>query len=335
VVIREEVFTMVAIGFVGCGGIAQRHINCLKQIPDVKIEAFCDIDLNRAKSASSLIQGSRVYQDVSNMLRTEKLDAVYVCVPPFAHGFEQLIIEEGINLFIEKPISLTLELAEKLNSAILKAGIINSVGYMWRYLDTTELAMHVLKQNGPIGMIIGQYHDPYWFPPGHWWIDKTKSGGQVVEQSTHVFDLMRYIAGEVHRVYAELDKLLLDDIPGFNVEDVSVVCLRFKSGAVGVVTSTCASRKTITGTKIKFFAKNVVAELGGHAGYAKLYWNDRVEEIESKIDPYLEENKIFIEAIKTGNTSCIKSTYSDALKTLRVTILANRSSEEKRPYQID
>jgi predicted dehydrogenase len=325
---------VVSIGFIGCGGIAQQHMSCLRQIPEAKIVAFCDIDINRAKMAASSIQGSRAYQDISEMLRAEKLDAVYVCVPPFAHGFEKLIVEKDVNIFVEKPIALTLELAKDIDSAITKAGVVNSVGYMWRYLDTTELAIQTLEKNGPIGMVIGQYHDPYWFPPNHWWIEKAKSGGQVVEQSTHIFDLARYVAGEVSRVYGELDTLLLKDVPGFNVEDVSIVCMKFKSGAVGVVTSTCASRKTFTGTKISFLAKNVVAELGGHAGYAKIYWNDRVEEVNAKVDPYLEEDRVFVEAVRTGNTSGIRSPYHDALETLKVTILANRSSEEKRPFLV-
>jgi len=326
---------MVSIGFVGSGGIAREHMNCLQKVPDAKIAAFCDIDLKRAKEAASSIQGASAYQDVSEMVRAEKLDAIYVCVPPFSHGFEPSLIERGLHLFIEKPITLTLELAKKIELAISKAGIINSVGYMWRYLDTTDLAMKVLRENGPIGMVMGQYHDPYWFPPGHWWIDKSKSGGQVIEQSTHVFDLARYVAGDVSRVYAELDTLLLKDVPGFNVEDVSVVCLRFKDGAVGVVTSTCASRKTFTGSALRFIAKDVAVELGGHAHYAKVYWDDKVDKIDSNVHPYLEEDRVFVEAVKTGDASNIKSPYSDAMKTLEVTILANRSSKDKKPFSLN
>jgi len=322
----------VSIGFVGSGGIAREHMRCLQKVPDAKIAAFCDIDINRARDAASSIQGARAYGEVSKMVGAEKLDAIYVCVPPFSHGFEPSLIERGFHLFIEKPIALTLELAKMIEGAIAKAGIINSVGYMWRYLDTTDLAIRTLRENGPIGMVIGQYHDPYWFPPGHWWIDKAKSGGQVIEQSTHVFDLARYIAGDVSRVYAELDTLLLNGVPGFNVEDVSVVCLRFEDGAVGVVTSTCASRKTFTGTALRFIAKNVAIELGGHAHYAKVFWDDKVDQIDSKVDPYLEEDKAFVEAVKTGNANGIKSPYSDAMKTLEVTILANRASYEKRPH---
>lgn len=323
---------VVSIGFVGSGGIARTHMDSLQKIPDAKIVAFCDVDLNRAKAAASSFQGARAYKDVSEMVKMEKLDGIYVCVPPFAHGFELQLIEKGIHLFIEKPIALTMEVAKEIDTAIAKAGVINSVGYMWRYLDTTDIALKALKENGPIGMVMGQYHDPYWFPPDHWWIDKSKGGGQVIEQSTHVFDLARYIAGDVSRVYAELDTLLLKDVKGFNVEDVSVVSLRFKDGAVGVVTSTCASRNTFTGTALKFLAKNVAAELGGHAGNVKLYWTDRIEELRSKVNPYHEEDKTFIEAVKTGNVTKIKSQYNDALKTLEVTILANRSSREKRPF---
>ncbi|MBO3802869.1 MAG: Gfo/Idh/MocA family oxidoreductase [Candidatus Brockarchaeota archaeon] len=326
---------MVAIGIVGCGGIAQQHLSCLKQIPEAKVAAFCDIDLGRAKAMASSVHGSRAYKDVSEMLGAEKLDAVYVCVPPFAHGFEKLVVERGLHIFVEKPIALSLEMAKEIEAAIARAGVVNSVGYMWRYLDTTELAIKTLERNGPIGLVLGQYHDPYWFPPGHWWISKSKGGGQVVEQSTHVFDLVRYVAGDVSRVYGELGTLLLNEVPGFDVEDVSVVSLRFKSGAVGVVTSTCASRKTFTGTKVSFLAKNVAAELGGHAGYAKIYWDDRVEEAKANVDPYLEEDRVFVEAVRTGDASGVKSPYSDALETLKVTIFANKSSEDRRPYQVD
>jgi predicted dehydrogenase len=323
---------VVSIGFVGSGGIAGTHVNRLRKIPEAKMVAFCDVDAKRSKEVASSVQGAKAYSDVSEMLKAEKLDAVYVCVPPFAHGFEPLIAERGLNLFIEKPVALTLDLARRIDAAITKAGVINGVGYMWRYLDTTALAIKALKENGPIGMVTGQYHDPYWFPPGHWWIDKAKGGGQVIEQSTHVFDLARYVAGDVSRVYAELDTLLLKDVPGLSVEDVSIVCLKFKSGAIGVVTSTCASRNTFTGSALRFLAKNVVAELGGHAGHAKLYWTDKIEEIRSKVDPYLEEDKVFVQAVKTGNADKIRSPYSDALKTLEVTVLANRSSRDKRAY---
>jgi len=187
-----------------------------------------------------------------------------------------------------------------------------------------------LEENGPVGMVEGLYIDPYWFPPDHWWIDKAKSGGQVIEQSTHVFDLARYLVGDVIRVYAELDTRVLTDVPGFKTEDVSLVTLKFKNGAVGVVLSTCASRRTFTGTSLKVLAKNVVVEHGCHSGTLRIYLDQEVREVKPTVDSYLEEDRVFVNAVATGDGSAIKSPYSDAIKTLEVTIAANEASRKDR-----
>jgi len=324
----------VNLGFVGCGGIATAHVKRLTGIPDAKIVACYDVVPQKAEDMAKSV-GAKAYSNLKEMFDKERLDAVYVCVPPFAHGFEPEIAERGINLFVEKPVALTIEAAEKIGKAISNAGVLSSVGYMWRYLDTTNLAKHLLEENGPVGLVEGSYIDPYWFPPGHWWIDKEKSGGQIVEQSTHVFDLARYLVGDVARVYAELDTLLLTDVSGFKTEDVSIVTLKFKGGAIGVVLSTCASRRTFTGWGLKMIAKNVVVEHGGHSGILKVYYDKEVREEKPQVDPYYEEDKTFIDAVARGDGSAIKSPYHDGVKTLEVTIAANMASRENRVITIN
>jgi len=332
--LEESSKLVVKVGFVGCGGIAHAHMKRLSKIPEAKIVAFYDVVFEKAKDAAKSV-GAKAYSDLQEMLDKEELDAVYVCVPPFAHGFEPEIVERGINLFVEKPVALAMEVARKVERTIKEAGVLSSVGYMWRYLDTTALAKKVLEENEPIGLVEGLYIDPYWFPPGHWWIDKKKSGGQIIEQSTHVFDLARYLVGEIIRVYAELDTRLLTDVPDFKTEDVSLVTLKFKNGAIGVILSTCASRKTFTETSLKIIAKNVVVEHGGHAGTLKIYRDNEIREIKPTVDPYLEEDRTFINAVATGDGSGIKSPYSDAIKTLEVTIAANEAAERGKVILIN
>ena len=324
---------IVKVGFVGCGGIAHTHMERLRKIREARMVAFYDIVPEKAREAAKSV-GARAYPSLQEMLDKEELDAVYVCVPPFAHGFESEIVERGINIFVEKPVALSMDIAKNIESAIRRAGVLSSVGYMWRYFDTTALAKKVLEENGPVGMVEGLYIDPFWFPPGHWWIDKKKSGGQIIEQSTHVFDLARYLVGDVTRVYAELDTLLLTDVPGFKTEDVSLVTLKFKSGAIGVILSTCASRKTFTGTGLKIIAKKAVVEHGGHTGTLRIYRDDEVREIRTAVDSYLEEDRTFIKAVATGDGSEIRSPYSDAVKTLEVTIAANKAAENGRVVAI-
>ena len=55
---------------------------------------------------------------------------------------------------------------------------------------------------------------------------------------------------------------------------------------------------------------------------------NKVEEYKEEANPYLEENRIFLQAVQTGDPSNILSTYQDALKTHRVTVAANQSAIE-------
>jgi predicted dehydrogenase len=319
----------VNVGIVGCGGIANRHMGSLSRMPEAKMVAFCDIDYGRAK-ASADRYGGRAYGDYRDMLARERLDAIFVCVPPFARGFEVEFVERGINLFVEKPVALNLEVASRIEKAIAKAGVINSVGYMWRYYDTTDRAREAIEGNGPMGFLEGHYVDPFWFPSGHWWLRKERGGGQVVEQATHVFDLTRYFAGDVERVYTEMDRRIVTWVPEMNVEDIAITTLRFRNGAIGVIVNTCASKRTLSYTELRIFSKDVVVEHGCHRGYVKLYTDLEVREFRPSVDPYMEEAKVFLNAVMKGDQSGIRSSFKDAVKTLQVTLAANEAALEKK-----
>jgi len=242
-----------------------------------------------------------------------------------------LAIEKGIHAFFEKPVALTADRAKEIEREVRRSGIIDSVGYVWRYLDVTDLGLKQIQEFGPVSMVIGQYVDPFWFSKGHWWLYKDKGGGQVVEQTTHVFDLIRFLVGDVTRIYAEIDNLLIKQtVPEMTSEDTSIVLLRFKSGGMGVVFSTCASRNTFSGTSVKMIAKEVALEHGAHSKYLKIYRTNAIEEYRSQVDPYLEEDKVFIEAVRTGDASKIRSRFTDGVKTLELTLAANEAAAQKK-----
>ncbi len=95
------------LGFIGAGGIAERHTKVLLEFPDVSIAAFADPSLERAQELAALA-GAKAYADYRQMLDREQLDALYICVPPFAHGeIEQAAIERGLPFFVEKPLEVS------------------------------------------------------------------------------------------------------------------------------------------------------------------------------------------------------------------------------------
>ncbi|MCD6538159.1 hypothetical protein J7L18_06065 [Candidatus Bathyarchaeota archaeon] len=70
-----------------------------------------------------------------------------------------------------------------------------------------------------------------------------------------------------------------------------------------------------------------VVEHGGHSGTLKIYRDEEVREIRPTVDSYLED-RTFIRAVATRDGSEIRSPYSDAVKTLGVTIAANKAAEK-------
>jgi len=226
------------IGFIGCGGIASAHASRLATFEDVELVAFSDVNEGRARQMAGRY-GGKHYGDWRKMLEKEELDIVFICIPPFAHQDEVMIAaENGISIYIEKPIALDMRLAKDMVRAVEKNGVKSQVGYQFRFSFAGEKAKRMIEEGvlGRIGLVEGNY----WcrFIRTDWWIDKTKSGGQLVEQSTHLVDILRWMCGEVEKVYAEMDRLFYTDVAGMTIEDTSGVVFRFKSGAIGVFSAT-------------------------------------------------------------------------------------------------
>lgn len=323
--------TDLRIGFIGCGGIALHHLNQLISL-GVKPVAFCDVDEARASSFAQRVGGGAIYTDYRDMFRKERLDAVWICIPPFAHKDEvTMAAEANINVFIEKPIALDIATAKSMVVSVRKYGIKSWVGYHWRQYDGIQRVRTVLmKEGGRIGLVEGYWWG--WVPStiGGWWIRRDMSGGQVVEQTTHIFDLARFLCGEVETVYTEMDTILHTDIPNFTIEDVGVFTLRFTNGAVGVISNTSAAQPTGGAVGLKVVAKNLQLEISSQS--ARIYRGMELTEIRHSVNPYLEEDRKFLKSIVENTDTEVP--IEEGLKTLAVTLAAVESWRRKTPVKV-
>jgi predicted dehydrogenase len=310
------------VGFLGTGGIARTHLNALSQLEEAEVVALCDVVEERAVTAAKQFD-ALAFTDHRKMLDEVKMDALFVCLPPFAHTDGEIIAaEKGIHLFVEKPVALTMDKAEEINQAISKAGVISSVGYHWRYAETTKMAMQLLE-----GKEIAAVHG-YWLggmPRVEWWRVKEKSGGQMVEQTTHIFDLARHFVGDAQSVYALGFKGILGKkVENHNVEDASIALIRFKNGLIGQISSTdVITQGGLTGLHI--FCAGLTLQIKTSA--LTIQEAGKTTEISQKHNCYFAEDSTFLEAIKTKDASKILSPYSNAVKTLSLTLGANKSLE--------
>jgi myo-inositol 2-dehydrogenase/D-chiro-inositol 1-dehydrogenase len=313
--------TTVRIGFFGVGGIAQHHLNHLKEIPEAQIAALCDINEERVKTTAAAF-GAVAYTDSAKMLAETKLDALYVCVPPHAHGdIEIRAAQKGLHLFVEKPVNLYIDQARKAADAIRKAGVMSQVGYSLRYLGSAMRLKEFLKDKE-----VGSAHCFRWggLPGVPWWRRYDQGGGQLVEMTTHQVDLLRWVMGEVEAVSASYSfKRIFKDQPEVTVPDSQAVLLHFKSGASATINTICATGKTGMNT-VDIAIKD-----------AKVNWKHDTLTIDP-VDSYpappapAETPSIdasFVRAIMSGNAAMLRSPYEDGLKTAAVTLAANRSAE--------
>jgi len=328
------------VGFVGCGGIAESHLKGLVNNPDVAIVGFCDINLERAKEmATRYGTEGKVFERAKDMFDALQLDAVYFCLPPFAHGAELEAVKRGIPFFVEKPINLYLERAMRIAEAIKKKKLLTSVGYMNRYRKGVQMVRDLAKEDQPILLLGGWIGGTPKSKGGaiwSWWIRKEKSGGQFLEQVTHTVDLARFICGEVSEVHAFAAKGLNIEAPQeYNIEDASVVNLKFKNGAIGNLWASCSANGGGGGVNLNIYANNMTALFTGWEHSLRLLRKDREpEEIKGEPDIFAIEDDAFIKAVRENDPSRILCQYADGLKTLEITVAANQSMKTKQPVKL-
>ncbi|MGC4760298.1 Gfo/Idh/MocA family protein [Micromonospora trifolii] len=222
------------VGLVGAGGVAQRHARVLAGFDDVELVGVTDV-APEAASALAAQHGGRACADVTELLAAD-LDAVYVCVPPFAHGpAEEAVIEAGVPMFVEKPVAVDLSTAERIADLVARRGLRTAVGHHWRYLSVLDQARDLLADR-PVRMVSGAWLDKV--PPVAWWSRRDRSGGPVVEQAAHVLDLIRVLAGEVTEVTA-YGNGTPPPVDGADIDSVTTAALRFADGAVGTLSAAC------------------------------------------------------------------------------------------------
>jgi len=222
------------VGMIGAGGVAQRHARVLSGLPNVQLVAVTDV-LPAAASRLAEEHGTRAVPDVAAVL-AERPDAVYVCVPPFAHGpAEDAVLTAGVPLFVEKPIAINMDIAHEIAALVSAQGVRTAVGHHWRYLAAADRARELLAGR-QVRLVAGALLDKV--PPVAWWPRRDRSGGPVVEQAAHVLDLIRYLAGEVIEV-AAAGNGTPPPVDGADVDGATAATLRFANGAVGTLAATC------------------------------------------------------------------------------------------------
>jgi predicted dehydrogenase len=323
----------VRVGFVGAGGIARAHAEALAKVPDAEIVAVTDVDESAAKSFGEKYE-SRVFASAEEMATHAGLDALFLLVPPFARGEgERAALKNNLPFLIEKPVGLDMGFLNEVASEVAARKLITSVGYMNRYRKGVLLAKKLLTEEPGI-MAYGGWWGGTPNRPGHWWPDKTKSGGQLHEQVTHTVDLARFFFGEAVEVYAAGAHGFVKDIPGYSMDDAASVTFRFEHGAIATIMASVTTNVG-GGVFLNVHSMNRTFRFREWEHSLTLLEKDKeTVEFAGEPDIFAIEDAAFIEAVRRGDPSPIRSDYADGVKSAHLSLAANESMESGKVVEI-
>ncbi len=221
----------VRLGLIGMGMIGKLHAETMSRMKDVEFVAACDLLERHRQTAEEL--GAKFYLSYREMIGEEKLDGVVVAVPNESHlDVGAACAQRGLHLLMEKPIAGDLESADHLIQAAADHKVHLMVGHHRRHNPLIEELRRVVRR-GEIGKLVGVtvlwalYKPRDYFQGAFAW--RTQPGGGPIRINLiHEIDNIRYICGEITRLYAEVS----NSARQFQVEDTVSISLRIAGGAV-------------------------------------------------------------------------------------------------------
>ena len=190
---------MIKAAIIGLGKMGLSHHAIVNAHPDIEVQAVCDTT-GYVLDVLSKYTGVKTYTDYRKMLAELPLDCVFVATPSKHHAqIVGLALERGLHVFCEKPFGLSPEIAYGLADTAERNGLVNQVGYHYRFVATFNEAKRILD-SGAIGALhharIEAYGPVVLRPKGSTWRSQiSEGGGCLYDYACHAIDLANYLVG--------------------------------------------------------------------------------------------------------------------------------------------
>lgn len=317
-------------GFVGAGRMADLHARCLADVDGCEVAGFVDVDADRAAAAREAHDADFAATTLEPHLH--ELDAVWVTTPPFAHREPAAAaLAADVGVYLEKPLAVDPGDARAVADAAAASDAPCTVGYHYRE-ESVVRTLRELRTEGRLGeplSFAGTWWG--WIGPLPWWKDASRSGGQTVEQATHLYDLARTVLGEPVRVSAVADTLAFADDPEMTGEDVASASVRFERG-VGSFTTTCAAHDYTVRAELLFSEATVRMpsfkrlEVHYEEDPVETYaFDDEGDYLHPPNPAYRRLDRKFVDAVRDGGEGPV--TAADARRTYELTRAVCRAAE--------
>ena len=325
---------MVRLAVVGTGWQGQGHLNTMKEINEIEVVGVCDLNEELLAKAVNKF-GVKGFQNYVEMLDETHPDGIIICTPPEVREFlVREAAERGIHCFIEKPPAKNLEMAKKVDEILDRTGVINSVGFMYRYSSAVQKTKELIAGRRVAlvrsAMLDGLALRPNW---PRWFFDKERSGGPAFDQAIHIFDLSRYLLGEVDQVTGYQDNLIVPKGEDFTIEDSFSLTMKYTNGILQNHTHTWSYPGVVTQIELISDELHVTLDLANGKVSGKVDEQEILFEAKDEA-LYRLELEAFSKAISERNPDFVLSTYKDSICSLTVALKSVEALESNLKLNI-
>jgi len=226
----------IGIAIIGCGGIAQAHLESLGEIDDFRIVATVDVIEERAKEYASKYKAERYYTSIDEALEDPEVEAVSICLPHYLHSpVAVAAAKAGKHILVEKPMAISLKEADEMIKAADENDVTLMVEQTLRFRNCNILTKKLIRE-GRIGKVCNVIRRRLSFSksfPSEWSRRPEQSGGWVLYgYGSHSVDLVLWVldANPVH-VFAYGVK----NNPYWNDYDEVSIMMKMDNGAIASI----------------------------------------------------------------------------------------------------
>jgi len=253
---------------VGCGRISNKHVEAIKAIEKANLVACADPVEEKVYQAAKTAE-CPYYTDYHTMLEAHpEIDVVSILTPSGLHAEHAIDIARRYNkhLVVEKPMALRLSDADEMIRTCDELGVRLFVVKQNRF-NLPVIRLRQALEEGRFGKItmgtvrVRWRRDQSYYDQAQWRGTWAFDGGVFSNQASHHIDLLEWMLGQPVSVMAKTDTFLAN----IEVEDTGVAIIKFKSGALGVVEATTATRPKDLEGSISILGERGTVEIGGFA----------------------------------------------------------------------
>lgn len=264
----------IRVALIGCGAISAKHVTAIRRLPDADLVAAYDINPS-AVEAFSAKHGVKGFTRLEEMIEETDPHVLDILTPSGMHA--QNIIELlrfNRHFVVEKPLALRLDHIDTILEECDQRGLKIFVVKQNRFNPPVQALRRALEA-GRFGRLVmgtvrvrwcrnqAYYDQKPW--RGTWAYD----GGVLTNQASHHVDMLIWMMGKVESVMAKTATRLVN----IQAEDTGAALLKFKSGALGIIEATTATRPRDIEGSISILGEKGAVEIGGFFMNELKVWN--------------------------------------------------------------